>query len=35
MLSGNCSSNLVAAVGFTTSGGVVGKAVILLANKLE
>jgi hypothetical protein len=35
MLSGNCSSNIVAAVGFSTLGGVVGEAVILLAYKVD
>ncbi len=35
MLSGNCSSNIVAAVGFSTLGGVVGEAVILLAYKRD
>jgi hypothetical protein len=35
MLSGNCNSSLVAAVGFSTTGGSVGEAVVLLANQQE
>jgi hypothetical protein len=35
MKAGNCSRSLVAAVGFSTTGGSVGEAIVLLANQLE
>ncbi|MGE5804863.1 MAG: hypothetical protein ACM34M_03665 [Ignavibacteria bacterium] len=30
LIAGDCNDNIVAAVGFTSSGGVVGKAAVLL-----